>query len=179
MNNIIKIKSSDIFLNNYTLNKNIKLYDKTNGTLLFVVGKHGTGKTKLLLKLAKVVLNPKLNILYISLDKTKQEFESENTIIKNDNFLTIYISASTSIEDIEEFIRATGTGNIVIIDYIQLINTNSKEDRAGAIDLSVDKLKSLKEELGVTIFVSSQLGESLEINPKYIENADSIILIEE
>ena len=125
--------------------------------LIQVYGKPAVGKTTFAVKLLNNVVSQNVPSLFFSLELSKES-------ITNENAETLFIddTANVTIDYIEGQCRKfKQEQNIkfVVIDYLQLINF--KED----MKVLGDKLKSLAEELNVTILVLSQLSKVKALKP--------------
>lgn len=174
---IIKIKSSEVLNGNTFLNgSKVKLYNR-EGSILFVLGRLGTGKSKILLRMIKIesVFLPKGKILFISLEQNKdlikQRFKNEFNFNIDNPKLIVNDEQKLTIKDIEKIVDADNNIKVLVIDYIELIDSDK---------LDVIKcLKNMKERFKLNIIVASKLNKSEEVSSHIIENSDNVILIED
>ena len=148
--------------------------------LIFIGGRPATGKTSIVLDIAKgVALNDKIPVAVFSLETSIKEcvnkIVGDNQSLKHIGKLSeanIFIddTPAISVKDIrEKSIRLKNEKNIglIIIDYLQLIKTNDNEN----VYVS---LKELSQELDVPVIVTSQLTAEIDKREDKKPNLDDI-----
>lgn len=136
--------------------------------LIFIGGRPATGKTAILLDIAKdVALNDKIPVAVFSLETSIKKcvdiIVGDNQSLKHIGELSeanIFIddTPAISVETIKEkCIKLKKEKNIglIVIDYLQLIKANNNED----ISIS---LKELSQKLDVPVIVTSQLTTEID-----------------
>ena len=136
--------------------------------LIFIGGRPATGKTSIVLDIAKdTALNDKIPVAVFSLETSIKKcvdlILGENKTldyIKELSEANIFIddTPAISVDEIrEKSIRLKNEKNIglIVIDYLQLIKANNNED----ISIS---LKELSQKLDVPVIVTSQLTAEID-----------------
>lgn len=136
--------------------------------LIFIGGRPATGKTAIVLDIAKdVALNDKIPVAVFSLETSIKKcvdiIIGDNQSLKHIGELSeanIFIddTPAISVETIKEkCIKLKKEKNIglIVIDYLQLIKANNNED----ISIS---LKELSQKLDVPVIVTSQLTAEID-----------------
>lgn len=99
------------------------------GSLVLIGGEPGIGKSTLLLQVALLIKNQR--VLYVSGEESEQQIRMRAERIHKDND-TCYIVSETSTQQIFQHIE-TVKPDIVVVDSIQTISTDSIESSAGSI----------------------------------------------
>ena len=177
--NIVKIKTTEAISNDFIVNESIINNDAGYGNLMVIIGRPGTGKTNLSLKIvAKKLLSDKNKVLFIQLEKYKKEIieilKGYNAQIDYSN-LSIIDNPLFSIEELESNLKEDSNIKTVIIDYLQLLMLKDNE----SFEDIMLKLKMIKEKFKINIIVTSQINHTLEMNKYILDNADNIIFIDD
>lgn len=132
-----------------------KIINLDENKLLVLAGRPSTGKSSLALKIAT---NKNISTAIFSLEMSKETILSK---IKSTSNIFINDTAGISINQICEEVKKIKKENnikLVIIDYLQLVSYNKTDD----ITKISTMLKSLVEELNITIIVISQLSKAVD-----------------
>lgn len=142
--------------------------------LICIASRPTVGKRTLTLNIVSNVVKQQIPILIFSLDNNKESIKNRIINIestKSSNFVevarnllsfeeNIYIYDDvltlSSIEQTSRNLKSQGNIGLIIIDYLQLIKSNT------TIEDTVKRLKKLIKELNIPIIVLSQLSIELE-----------------
>lgn len=180
-----KLKKAELFTTGF---EDLDVFTKhlERGDIMTIGGRPAMGKTSLALSLVNHLLEKNKNVLFFSIDVSKERFvqklvaekmgipifqlmegkvcEKEVNIILDyfeDKTLEIVDKATLSIEDIENNIKEIKP-EIVFIDYVQLIDVSKAPNRTEAINLVIKEIKRIAVENNVIIILLSQLSRAVE-----------------
>lgn len=162
--------------------------EEGKGAIITVGARPAMGKTTLALSFLEKILEQNKKVLAFSLEMSAKQFikrffalnaevdlmrfktgqlsssdyeKLAQSLNNLENFdLTISDKAVTT-DEIEEGIKVIKP-DVVLIDYLQLIEGKRKMDRVTQIDNIMRDLKRIAKEQGVVIFILSQLSRALE-----------------
>ena len=143
----------------------------TKDALIFIVGRPGTGKTTLALKIVQHMVRDSSKAVLFSFEHTESQImcrlekmnrgplpEDHNIIVEDNCFLSV-----TEMQMICEKIDDLG---IVIVDYLQLVYADRSKPSSGIrseeIAVICRELKAMSEKLQVPVVCTSQLHRACE-----------------
>lgn len=180
-----KLKKTELFTTGF---EDLDVFTKylEGGNILTIGGRPAMGKTSLALSLVNHLLEKNKNILYFSINVSKERFvqklvaekigmpifqlmegkvcEKEvNTVLDSfeNKSLEIVDKGILSIEDIERNIKEIKP-EIVFVGYVQLIEAPKAPNRTEAINLVIKEIKRIAVENNVIIILLSQLSRAVE-----------------
>ena len=156
------------------------------GNIMTIGGRPSMGKTNFAITLVNHLVNIRKNVLFISLEHSKEQIvqrlvaekigtplfrlldgnvrEEEVEIILNsykDKSLEIVDKTNLSIEDIETKIQETKP-DIVFVDYVQLVEAPKAPNLTEAINLVIKEIKRIAVDNNVIVVLVSQLSRTVE-----------------
>lgn len=155
------------------------------GSLYVVAGRPSIGKTSFITNISTYLVNKKNNVLFFSLQLTEEqiwnrvisstahidsyriledmdniESEIKNLEYKN---LKVIDNYDLSIEEIVEKIQVEEKLNLVVVDYLQIINSEKKYDeRREELDYILRSLKQVSKSKNIPIILVSSLSRECE-----------------
>ncbi len=163
--------------------------NNNEGAVITIGGRPAMGKTTLILSVLEKFMKQKKKVLLFSLETSaknilqrllfqnaeisSEKLHTKNLLVKDwdklidsqkemKNWdLTIIDKSGITVEQIEEKIKANKP-EFVFIDYFQLIETQTEQDRVSQIDSIMRNLKRIAQENKIMIFITSQLSRAIE-----------------
>lgn len=162
--------------------------EEGKGAIITIGARPAMGKTTLALSFLEKILEQNKKVLAFSLEMSEKQFIKRffalNAEVDFMRLKTGYLSTSdyeklaqslnnlenfdltisdlaVTTDEIEEKIKEVKP-DVVLIDYLQLIEGKRKMDRVTQIDNIMRNLKRIAKEQGVVIFILSQLSRALE-----------------
>ncbi|MBU6204845.1 MAG: DNA repair protein RadA [Bacteroidetes bacterium] len=149
------------------------------GSIVLMAGEPGIGKSTLLLQVALRLESKK--ILYVSGEESPQQVKmrADRIGIKNDS---CYVLAETNTALLFQYIHELKP-DIVIVDSIQTLQTNTIESAAGSISQireCASELQRYAKESGTPVFIIGHINKEGSIaGPKILEHmVDTVIQFE-
>jgi DNA repair protein RadA/Sms len=149
------------------------------GSIVLMAGEPGIGKSTLLLQVALRLESKK--ILYVSGEESPQQVKmrADRVGIKNDS---CYVLAETNTALLFQYIHELKP-DIVIVDSIQTLQTNTIESAAGSISQireCASELQRYAKESGTPVFIIGHINKEGSIaGPKILEHmVDTVIQFE-
>lgn len=151
------------------------------GSLVLIAGDPGIGKSTILLQTSGALCNLGKKVLYVSAEESASQIKlrAERLGIKSDN---LYIYPQTSFELIKKHIDEMKP-DLVIVDSIQAIYTNTIQSSAGSVSQireCCNSLMSIAKTNNVSIIVIGHVTKEGNIaGPKVLEHmVDTVIQFE-
>lgn len=182
------MRLSEIEMNSeIRIKTNISEFDRVlgggivQGSLVLIAGDPGIGKSTILLQASGELCKNGKNVLYISAEESASQVKlrAERLCVKSDN---LYIYPQTNFELIKKHIEEMKP-DLVIVDSIQAIYTNSIQSSAGSVSQireCCNSLMGIAKTNNISIFVIGHVTKEGNIaGPKVLEHmVDTVIQFE-